>query len=131
MRMLGQEALGQLLRALVEGLVRVPLPLAGGEPGDHLVDPLALLGSGELRRDEHDHALTIPVRGDGAPAARTAPYLDDGLAHAGGQATGLRALGEVTHVRNVAGRALVPARANFTIMPEARVISGTLRRRFP
>ena len=131
MRMLGQEPLGQLLRALVEGLVRVPLPLAGGEPGDHLVDPLALLSSGELGRYEHDHALTVPVRGDGAPATRTAPHLDDGLAHVGGQATGLRALGEVTHVRNVAGPALVPARANFTIMTGARVISDTLWKRFP
>ena len=80
MRMLGQESLGQLLRALVEGLVRVPLPLAGREPGDHLVDPLAFLGSGELGRDENYHPFPVPVGGDRPATARTTAYLYDRFA---------------------------------------------------
>ena len=53
--------------------------LAGGEPGEHPVDPLALLGPGELVRDQHHDPLAVAVGGHRASPALTAPYLDDRL----------------------------------------------------
>ena len=116
-RVLGQVALGELLGPLAQRLVGVAPALAGGEPGDHPVDPLALLGAGELGRDEHHDALTVPVRGHRAPTALAAPDLDDRFAYARGEATaGIGNQGERTHVGNRSSADPTPtARANFTI----------------
>ena len=57
--------------------------LAGGEPGEHPLDPLGLLGAGEAVGDEHDHALPIAVRGHRPTPALAAPHFDDRLARPG------------------------------------------------
>src|SRR6266545_4460304 len=58
--------------------------LTGVEALQHPVDPLALLGPRELRRDEHHDPLAVAVRGHGPPAALAAPHLNNWLtAHAG------------------------------------------------
>ena len=101
--MLGQVALGQPLGPLEEGLVGVAAALAGGEPGDHPVDPLALLGPGELGRDQHDDPLAVAVGGHRASPALAAPDLDDRLACARRAALTRAAWhrGDRTHVGNV------------------------------
>ena len=57
--------------------------LAGGQPGEHPVDPLALLGPGELVGDEHDDPLAVAIGGHRPAPALTAPYFDDRLARHG------------------------------------------------
>ncbi|GLW29705.1 hypothetical protein Areg01_26450 [Actinoplanes regularis] len=57
--------------------------LPGGEPGEHPLDPLGLLGAREPVRDEHDHALSVAVRGHRPAPTLTAPHFHDRLAHAG------------------------------------------------
>ena len=54
--------------------------LAGGEAGQHPLDPLGLLGAGELVRDEHDDPLAVPVCGHRPTPALAAPHFDDRLA---------------------------------------------------
>ena len=120
MRMLGQEALSELLRPLGQRLVGVALALPSREPGHHLVDPLALLGSGELSRDENDDTFAVPICGHGAPPPRAAPDLNEGLTYARGEAPRFWPRREVTHVGKVARCALVPARANLSIKVRAR-----------
>ena len=74
--MIGEVALGQAYGPLVESIIGVLATLARNQPGDHPVDPLALLGPRELGRDKHHHSLAVAVRGDRTASAGTAPYLD-------------------------------------------------------
>ena len=57
--------------------------LAGGQPGEHALDPLGFLGAGETVRDEHDHALTVAIRGHRPAPALAAPHFDDRLTRPG------------------------------------------------
>ena len=82
--MLGQVTLGQAQRPLVQGVIGVAAPLARGQPGDHPVDPLALLGAGELGRNEHNDPFAVPICRDGPPPPATAPDFYGRLAYARG-----------------------------------------------
>jgi hypothetical protein len=57
--------------------------LAGGQPGQHPLDPLGLLGPGEPVRDEHHDPLAVPVCGHRPAAALAAPHFHDRLARPG------------------------------------------------
>ena len=94
--MISEVALRQPYGPLEQRLVRVLTALPGRQPGDHPVHPLALLGPGELRRDQDDDPLAVPVRGDRTAALGAAPYLDRRLSQVGGHAVAVL----VTHDRD-------------------------------
>ena len=57
--------------------------LAGGEPGEHALDPLGLFGPREPVGDQNDDALAVAVRGHRPSPALAAPHFHDRLARAG------------------------------------------------
>jgi hypothetical protein len=81
---IGQVPCGQPARPdrqLVVGALD-PL-LAGGQAGQHALDPLGLLGAGEPVRDEDDDPFAVPVCGHRPAPALAAPHFHDRLARPG------------------------------------------------
>src|SRR5439155_19755814 len=73
------------------------------------VDPLALLGAGELARDENDHPFPVAVGGHRTAAALTASHLDNGLAAGRHDRPGSRKSSGIRHVGTVTGSGPLPA----------------------
>src|SRR2546430_358170 len=83
-RVLGEVAGDQALRAAGQLGVGTPGALVPRRQAlQHPVDPFALLGAGELARDEDHDALAVAVGGHRAAPALAAPHFDYGPAGSG------------------------------------------------